>query len=82
MNVGYKESGLDQVCGYAHPTNKPGTLYVEFPTLNGGDYNILDTDYENFAAIYSCMEHSGQSYIIAFLLTRSTQPTDDYVSQN
>ena len=84
-NVGYdgpKHEGFDQTCGYAYqtdPENEPGRLLVAFfdSPAPPGDYLILDTDYENYSAIFGCSERFGLS---AGILTRENHPDSLYVS--
>ena len=85
-NVGYdgpKHEGFDQTCGYAYqsdPENEPGRLLVsffDFPQNPPGDYLILDTDYENYSAIFGCNERNG---ITAGILTRESHPDSLIVS--
>ena len=85
-NVGYdgpKHEGFDQTCGYAYqsdPENEPGRLLVsffDFPQNPPGDYLVLDTDYENYSAIFGCNERNG---ISAGILTRESHPDSLIVS--
>ena len=85
-NVGYdgpKHEGFDQTCGYAYqsdPENEPGRLLVsffDFPQNPPGNYLILDTDYENYSAIFDCDERKG---ITAGILTRESHPDSLIVS--
>ena len=76
-NVGY---GIDelyqQVCGIAwqvDPDNEPGHLVVQFYGPPG-DYLILDTDYESFSAIYSCIKMGDFYQLTQTIITRSNQP--------
>ena len=84
-NVGYdgpNHEGFDQSCGYAYqtdPENEPGRLLVKFfdSPAPPGDYLILDTDYENYSAIFGCDERFGLS---ANILTRENNPDSLIVS--
>ena len=84
-NVGYdgpNHEGYDQTCGYAYqtdPENEPGRLLVAFfdSPAPPGDYLVLDTDYENYSAIFGCDERFGLSAVI---LTRENHPDSLYVS--
>ena len=84
-NVGYdgpKHEGFDQVCGIAYqsdPENEPGRLLVSFfdSPAPPGDYLILDTDYENYSAIFGCGERNG---LVAGILTRESHPDPLIVS--
>ena len=60
-NVAITPNGtFDEACGYAEAVDMGppaiGEFTVYFPYGGSGDYWILDTDYENFASIYSCMD--------------------------
>ena len=84
-NVGYTDGIYSQVCGIAFqpdPENAPGKLKVAFPySPTPGDYWILDTDYENFTAIYSCDRRIGdQLELFKWILTRSTKPSPEVVN--
>jgi len=83
-NVGYTDGIYSQVCGIAFqpdPENAPGKLKVAFPySPTPGDYWILDTDYENYTAIYSCDRRVGdQLELFKWILTRSTKPSPEVV---
>merc|ERR1712142_637483 len=75
-NVCTKVSGeLSEVCGYAKVIDPkvPGKLAVYFPQAPvPGDYQVLDTDYENYAAVYSCASILGVfKYETTYVLQRS-----------
>jgi hypothetical protein len=54
---------------------------VTFPLKPPGSYNLLDTDYDNFAAIYSCSNVPGLGkFEYGWVLTRSRTPTPEVVS--
>ena len=57
--------------------NEPGRLAVKFPNFPAGDYLVLDTDYENYAAVFSCSERQG---LTAGVLTRENHPDPLIVS--
>ena len=48
----------------------------------GWPYWILDTDYENYASVYSCATFgiAGLKYEYAWLFTRDPVPSDETVS--
>jgi len=57
------QNKFDEICGYAlHPSGfipdpnlHTGFLIVTFPPpAQPGDYHLLDTDYDNFASVWSC----------------------------
>ena len=74
-----------QACGIAFqpdPETAPGKLKVDFHNspATAGDYWILDTDYENYTAIYSCGSRvPGQIELFKWVLTRSTKPSPEVV---
>lgn len=46
---------LDSIKGYAYTSKfTSGLNNVFFAADFGGDYRVLDTDYTNFAVVYSC----------------------------
>ena len=75
-----------QACGIAFqpdPETAPGKLKVDFHNspATAGDYWILDTDYENYTAIYSCGSRvPGQIELFKWVLTRSTKPSPEVVN--
>ena len=73
-----------EVCGYADqpdPEGEPGSLLVYFYDSEPGPYFVLETDYENFAAVYSCDELPGFGAInYGWVLTRDPNPSQEIVS--
>ncbi|OQV22484.1 putative Apolipoprotein D [Hypsibius exemplaris] len=78
QNVGYSWMHASEIAseGEAYipdPTRAPAKLKVNFPNVTGtagvadADYWILDTDYENYAVVWSCtaMEVFGASFMNA-----------------
>ena len=66
-----------ETCGYAEVPDPsfPGELKVHLsPYRPAGDYWLLDTDYENFASVYSCTDIFGIIKIVevASVLVRDT----------
>ena len=63
-----------QVCGYADIPNadQPAQLDVHFPFFPWkGDYWVLDTDYDNYASIYTCQDNFGLFKIeLAWILAK------------
>ena len=51
--------------------------FFDFPQNPPGNYLILDTDYENYSAIFDCDETKG---ITAGILTRESHPDSLIVS--
>ncbi|XP_023334392.1 apolipoprotein D [Eurytemora carolleeae] len=60
-NTATKQDGsFDEIFGTATvpDPNHPGELKVHFPESPvDGDYWILDTDYENYSIVYSCVDY-------------------------
>ena len=83
-NVATTNGIYAQNCGIAFqpdPEAAPGKLKVDFHNspATAGDYWILDTDYENYTAIYSCGNRvPGQ--MAKWVLTRSTKPSPEVVN--
>lgn len=83
-NVAYgPNEEYKQVCGYAYqqfPETEPGKLLVQFPwNPFPGELWILDTDYQNYSAAYSCMEAQGKIRFSVWILTRNPKPSDEIV---
>jgi len=86
--------GFDEICGYADVPNPsyPAELLVHFPFAPASDYWILDSDYENFTSIYTCVDVFGIIKIeFAWILVRDpnnvtyeimNQALDAYKAQN
>ena len=72
-----------QVCGYATTTDVGGVLKVYFPfSPVPGDYQVLDTDYENYACVWSCVSDLVGLFHteIGYVLTREQEYNSEYVS--
>ena len=54
-----------------------GIYFNEFVT--NADYRVLDTDYINYAIIYSCVPIFGQDF--ATILTRARNPDQRYIER-
>ena len=73
------------MCGYATPTDVGGVFEVHFPfNPVPGDYEVLDTDYESYACVWSCfgdplgLTHSE----IGYILTREQEFNQETVRMN
>jgi len=59
--------------------NRPGELIVNFggfqPESTSTNYNVVDTDYENFAVVYSCNNKLFFKSEILWILTRKQFPS-------
>ena len=71
---------FDEICGYAEipDPSHPGELQVHFafpvPIDIPFDYWILDTDYESFASVYTCVDVIGIIRIeFAWIMVRDPQ---------
>lgn len=73
-----------QICGFANvpdPTY-PAELLVNFPFQPPGEYWLLDTDYDNFASVYSCSDATGLfTYEFAWILVRDPSNVSDDIMQ-
>jgi len=79
-NAGLKPDGtFTEIFGYVEPSDVPGALLLH---LDGvpvvGDYNVLDTDYDTYTSVYSCVSlfglgHVEQAWILARNSTLSTE---------
>ena len=81
----YTGDDFREICGYAEsrdPAN-PAQLKLNFPSTPEGDYWVIDTDYENWSAVYSCGDIFGLiKFEYAFLLTREAHPSEEVVINN
>ena len=81
FTAGEAGSQVEGGCAWAE-VNDPdcdcGDLTVHFPGAPGGPYLILDTDYETFTSVYTCVPFGIQ---IPWVLTRETNPTEETVKQ-
>jgi len=76
------------VKGMAITTNIPGRLdlHLALPyPLPGfeGEYDVVDTDYENYAVVYSCKQVVPKHYMVqnAWVLSRKPQLADEYLAK-
>merc|ERR1719468_615664 len=77
------QNKCQEICGYAEnkDASHPAELKLNFPGTPEGDYWVIDTDYENWSAVYSCGDIFGLvKFEYAFLLTRTPQPSEEAVS--
>ena len=67
-----------------------GQLYISFSdypgSREGADFKVLDTDYDNYAIIYSCQNKNNWwgtagREDVAYLLTRAAEPDPTWVDQ-
>ena len=82
-NIGIFGSGDKEICGHADSKDEanPAQLKLYFPGTPEGDYWVLDTDYENWSAVYSCGDIFGLiKFEYAFALTRTPHPSAEVVS--
>ncbi|XP_064104633.1 apolipoprotein D-like [Macrobrachium nipponense] len=64
-NAGLDANGnLVEIFGFVEPTSQQGTLALHLEGVPFvGTYNVLDTDYDSYAAVYSCQEFLGVGHI-------------------
>ncbi|XP_068208875.1 apolipoprotein D-like [Palaemon carinicauda] len=64
-NAGLEEDGsFTEIFGYAKPTEVPGSLALYLDGVPfAGRYEVLETDYETYASVYSCLEILGIGHI-------------------
>jgi len=82
-NIGIFGSGDKEICGHADSKDEanPAQLKLYFPGTPEGDYWVLDTDYENWSAVYSCGDIFGLiKFEYAFALTRTPQPSAEVIA--
>ncbi|XP_071522354.1 apolipoprotein D-like [Panulirus ornatus] len=77
-NGGLNADGVfTEIFGYVEQTDVPGALLLH---LDGvpfvGQYNVLETDYTNYATVYTCTDIFGISHVEqAWILARTPSPT-------
>jgi len=86
--VGVHNAGLDadgnvsEIFGYVEESDIPGRLLLH---LDGvpvvGDYNVLDTDYVTWTAVYSCGNILGASVEQAWILARDNILTPEQLNE-
>lgn len=66
---------IDVAHGEAYCEGTDAQCYVRFaPNSPYADYEVIDTDYENYTVIYSCTEIAGISHVeFGWVLTRSPE---------
>ena len=71
-----------KVCGYAETTDVGGVLKVYFPFIPvAADYEVLETDYESYACVYSCAADVLVAHTeIGYILTREQEYNQELVS--
>jgi len=73
-----------EVCGYATTTDVGGVLKVYFPFIPvAADYEVLETDYESYACVYSCAaDILGIAHTeIGYILTREQEYNQELVDK-
>merc|ERR1719192_558623 len=72
-----------EVCGYAETTDVGGVLKVYFPfNPVPGDYEVLETDYESYACVYSCAADVLVAHTeIGYILTREQEYNQELVDK-
>ena len=77
---------INQVNGWAYFKGAKGS--VHFPPSGGGDYEVISTDYVNYAIVSSCTEHLFGlfHYQTAWILARTNNWDDSaqrsYIDNN
>jgi len=80
------DGSFDEIYGTATVPDPehPGELLVDFPTSPvKGEYWVLDTDYENYTIIYSCVDYVFGliHFEFAWILTRETNADPALIQQ-
>ena len=86
-NVDVDPNGkYQQICGYAEGDpaypGEGGALIVHFPLSPVGNYWLLDTDYKNYASVYSCVSFLNIIKIeFAWVLVRDLNISTDLIDK-
>ncbi|XP_042886994.1 apolipoprotein D-like [Penaeus japonicus] len=59
----------------------PGHIIADFEGHDPVNYYVLDTDYENFAAVYNCVQLGEVMYEYAWMFTRETSAPADLIEK-
>lgn len=70
---------FSQACGWMTANEKPGQYIAYFPEVPKKPYIILDTDYDNWAAGYSCSTDDDLPLEFAWVITREPHPSDIHI---
>ncbi|KAK4322113.1 hypothetical protein Pmani_007126 [Petrolisthes manimaculis] len=64
---------------YPNPLGVP-VLSIDYEGMFASPYTVLDTDYENYSCIYSCIDYNHNYYSdFAFIFTRSPSLSDQHL---
>jgi apolipoprotein D and lipocalin family protein len=74
-NIGVPQGNFTQIVGEAVQRNitEPGKLMVTFGSGFYSPYWVMETDYSNFALIYSCSVVNGRKLESAWILSRKPE---------
>ncbi|XP_068223784.1 crustacyanin-A2 subunit-like [Palaemon carinicauda] len=48
-------------------------LHLDFPGVIGSPYKVIETDYENYSCVYSCIDWSGYKTEFGFVFSRTQE---------
>lgn len=74
VNSGVHDGERTKREGEAYCTDNEGQCYVRFsPKAPYGDYEVIDTDYENYSIVYSCQDYLMFHVKYGWVLSRDTE---------
>ncbi|XP_068226347.1 crustacyanin-A2 subunit-like [Palaemon carinicauda] len=61
--------------GKIYPTEKfpPSHMLIDFPTVMGYPYEVIDTDYNTYSCVYSCVDWNAYKTEFAFVFSRNPE---------
>ncbi|XP_066941246.1 crustacyanin-A2 subunit-like [Macrobrachium rosenbergii] len=54
-----------------------GHLHLDFPGVIGSPYKVIETDYESYSCVYSCIDWSGYKTEFGFVFSRTPENEGD-----
>ena len=66
-----------RLVGQIYPTKDfpAAHMLIDFPTVFAAPYEVIDTDYETYSCVYSCIEWDNYKSEYGFVFSRTPQST-------
>jgi lipocalin len=85
-NTEKRDDKFTTIIGRAFTTSDPFRLKITFSEtwigkLFKGDYQVVETDYEGFAVVYSCSDFFFARYEYVWILSRTPQVTEEKLNE-